>query len=76
MKYAYILYFVFAVFIIGFGSALLINGMPISWKIVCILLIGVYFLYRGIATCVNQKRRRKSVRRSTTGTIRLTHNII
>ena len=41
MKYAYILYFVFAVFIIGFGSALLINGMPISWKIVCILLIGV-----------------------------------
>lgn len=30
MKYAYILYFVFAVFIIGFGSALLINGMPIS----------------------------------------------
>ena len=28
MKYAYILYFVFAVFIIGFGSALLINGMP------------------------------------------------
>ena len=59
MKYAYILYFVFAVFIIGFGSALLINGMPISWKIVCILLIGVYFLYRGIATCVNQKRRRE-----------------
>lgn len=33
--------------------------MPISWKIVCILLIGVYFLYRGIATCVNQKRRRE-----------------
>ena len=59
MKYAYILYFVFAVFIIGFGSALLINGTPISWKIVCILLIGVYFLYRGIATCVNQKRRRE-----------------
>ena len=59
MKYAYILYFVFAVFIIAFGSALLINGMPISWKIVCILLIGVYFLYRGIATCVNQKRRRE-----------------
>lgn len=59
MKYAYILYFVFAVFIIGFGSALLIKGVPISWKIVCILLIGVYFLYRGIATCVNQKRRRE-----------------
>lgn len=75
MKYAYILYFVFAVFIIGFGSALLINGMPISWKIVCILLIGVYFLYRRIATCVNQNAA-ASVRRSTTGTIRLTHNII
>ncbi|HBN01606.1 MAG TPA: hypothetical protein DD383_03115 [Rikenellaceae bacterium] len=59
MKYAYILYFVFAVFIIGFGSALLIKGVPISWKIVCILLIGIYFLYRGIATCVNQKRRRE-----------------
>ncbi len=59
MTYAYILYFVFAVFIIGFGSALLIKGVPISWKIVCILLIGVYFLYRGIATCVNQKRRRE-----------------
>ncbi len=59
MKYAYILYFVFAVFIIGFGSALLIKGVPISWKIVCILLIGIYFLYRGIATYVNQKRRRE-----------------
>ncbi len=53
MKYVYILYFVFAVFIIGFGSTLLINGVPVSWKIVCILLIGSYFLYRGIATCVN-----------------------
>lgn len=59
MKYVYILYFVFAVFIIGFGSALLINGVPFSWKTACILLIGVYFLYRGIATCVNQKRRRE-----------------
>ena len=59
MKYIYILYFVFAVFIIGFGSALLINGIPFSWKTVCILLIGVYFLYRGIATSVNQKRRRE-----------------
>ena len=59
MKYVYILYFVFAVFIIGFGSALLINGVPFSWKMACILRIGVYFLYRGIATCVNQKRRRE-----------------
>ena len=59
MRYIFILYFVFAVFIIGFGSALLIGGTPISWKIVCILLIGVYFLYRGIATCVNEKRRRE-----------------
>ena len=57
MKYIYILYFVFAVFIIGFGSALLINGVPFSWKTACILLIGVYFLYRGVAACVNQKRR-------------------
>jgi 4-hydroxybenzoate polyprenyltransferase len=59
MKYIYILYFVFAVFIIGFGSALLINGVPVSWKIVCILLIGVYFLYRVTAVCINQKRRRE-----------------
>ncbi len=59
MKYIFVLYFVFAVFIIGFGSALLINGVPFSWKIGGILLIGIYFLYRGIATCVNRKRRRK-----------------
>lgn len=59
MKYIFVLYFVFAVFIIGFGSALLISGVPFSWKIGGILLIGLYFLYRWIATCVNQKRRRE-----------------
>ncbi len=59
MRYVFILYFVFAVFIIGFGAALLINGVPFSWKIGGILLIGLYFLYRGTATCVNQKRRRE-----------------
>lgn len=59
MKYIYILYFVFAAFILGFGSVILIGGTEISWKIVCILLIGLYFLYRGIAVCVNQRRRKE-----------------
>ncbi len=59
MRYIYILYFVFAAFILGFGAAILIGGTEISWKIVCILLIGLYFLYRGIAVCINQKRRKE-----------------
>ncbi len=59
MKYIYILYFVFAVFILGFGAALLIGGEAFTWKIGAILLIGLYFLYRGIAVRVNQKRRRE-----------------
>ena len=59
MKYVFILYFVFAVFVLGFGTALLIGGTPFSWKIGCILLIGVYFLSRGVAVCVNNKRRRE-----------------
>ena len=45
MRYIFILYFVFAVFIIGFGSALLIGGTPLSWKIVCILLIVLQWLF-------------------------------
>ncbi len=57
MKYIYIIYFVLAVFAAGFGAALLVNGVPLNWKIIGIILIGVYFLYRGIATCVNQRRR-------------------
>lgn len=59
MKYIFILYLVFAVFIIGFGATLLIEGEAFTWKIGAILLIGVYFLYRGVAVCVNQKRRRE-----------------
>lgn len=59
MRYIFILYFVFAAFILGFGASILIGGTEISWKIVCILLIGLYFLYRGIAVCINQKRRKE-----------------
>ena len=61
-KYMNIIYFVFAAFILYFGAATLINGEGKLWANICIVLIGLYFLYRGIAVTVNNSRRRERER--------------
>lgn len=52
-----LIYFVVAAFIIGFGIAAIVNGSDKAWTNILILLIGCYFIYRGIALTVNAKRR-------------------
>ncbi len=51
-------------FIIGFAAAMLIGGSGKLWANICILLIGLYFLYRGIAVTVNNARRKERERLS------------
>lgn len=58
-KYINIIYFVFAIFIIAFGITVLVTGSGKLWANICIILIGLYFLYRGIAVTVNNARRRE-----------------
>lgn len=58
MKYTNILYFVLSAFILFFGGRLLLAGEGKTATNICILLIGLYFLYRGIATTVNARIRR------------------
>ncbi|MBR4756274.1 MAG: hypothetical protein IK076_04965 [Bacteroidales bacterium] len=58
-KYINILYFVFAAFILWFGIATLAGGEGKLWANICIVLIGLYFLYRGIAVTVNNSRRKE-----------------
>ena len=62
VKFMNIIYFVFAIFIIGFAAAMLIGGSGKLWANICILLIGLYFLYRGIAVTVNNIRRKERER--------------
>ena len=62
MKYVNIIYFVFAVFILAFGIATLVNGTGKLWANICIVLIGLYFLYRGVAMTVNKARRKERER--------------
>ena len=57
MKYTNILYFVLSAFILFFGGRLLLAGEGKTATNICILLIGLYFLYRGIATTVNARIR-------------------
>ena len=59
-----IIYFVFAVFIIGFAITLLVSGSGKLWANICILLIGIYFFYRGVAVTINNARRRERERLS------------
>ena len=58
MKYTNLLYFVLSAFILFFGGKLLLSGEGKTATNICILLIGLYFLYRGIATTVNTRIRR------------------
>ena len=61
-KFINIIYFVIAAFIIFFGVEALIDGSGKLWANICITLIGVYFLYRGIAVTVNNAHRRERER--------------
>ena len=61
-KYIKILYIIYAAFILYFGIATLVNGEGKLWANICIVLIGVYFLYRGVAVTVNNKRRNERER--------------
>ena len=56
-RYINIIYFLFAAFILYFGIATLLGGEGKLWANICIVLIGLYFLYRGIAVTVNNIRR-------------------
>ena len=56
-KFLNIIYFIVAAFIIAFGVAAVVNGSGKTWANILILLIGCYFVYRGIALTVNAKRR-------------------
>ncbi|MDI9551143.1 MAG: hypothetical protein ACOX5T_01570 [Candidatus Cryptobacteroides sp.] len=62
MRYANILYFVFSAFIIGFSVTMLASPGGKLWQELLILLIGLYFLYRGYALTVNRIRRRERER--------------
>ncbi len=61
-KFINIIYFVVAAFIIFFGVTALIEGSGKLWANICITLIGVYFLYRGIAVTVNNAHKRERER--------------
>ncbi len=66
MKYVHYLYFVLAAFILFFAAKLLIAGEGKMGTNICILLIGIYFLYRGIASTVNARIRRERERQEET----------
>ncbi len=57
-KYLGIVYLVLAVFVIIFGTANFINGSGKTWQNILIVLIGLYFAYRAVATIHNAKVRK------------------
>lgn len=59
MKYIGIIYFILAAFIIVFGVLNLVNGSGRLWINILIVVIGAYYLYRGVATTVNRINRSK-----------------
>ena len=61
-KFLNIIYFVVAAFILFFGVSALVDGSGKLWANLCILLIGLYFIYRGIALTVNNAHRRERER--------------
>ena len=58
-NYLGIVYLVLAEFIIIFGTAKFINGSGKTWQNILIVLIGLYFAYRGVATIHNAKVRKE-----------------
>lgn len=59
MKYTGILYFIFSIFILVFGTLSLVDGRGKLWVNIAILAIGVYYLYRGITVTVKSIRQKK-----------------
>jgi len=59
MRHINILYFVFAVFALAFGITLLVSGQGKLWANIGIVLIGLYYLYRGIAITYNNRLRKE-----------------
>lgn len=59
-KYLGIVYLVLAVFVILFGTANFINGSGKTWQNILIVLIGLYFAYRGVASVYNAGVRKKN----------------
>lgn len=62
MKHIGIIYFIVAAAILSYGIMMLVNGQGKLWADICITLIGVYYLYRGIATTYNAKVRKERER--------------
>ena len=58
-KFLNIIYFVLSAFILFFGVTALLDDSGKIWTKICILLIGLYFLYRGIALTVNNAHARE-----------------
>lgn len=58
-RYIGILYFIISIIVLAFGIMTLVQGEGKLWANICIVLIGVYFLYRGVAAMVNENIRRK-----------------
>lgn len=67
MKFINIIYFVLAVFILAFGIAAMVSGQGKTWANICILLIGLYFMYRGFAVTWNNRLRREEEQRRIDG---------
>lgn len=62
MKHIGIIYFIVAAAILAYGIMMLVNGQGKLWADICITLIGVYYLYRGIATTHNARVRKERER--------------
>lgn len=52
-KYIGVIYLVLALFILLFGIANFIKGAGQAWQNILIVLIGLYFAYRGVASIHN-----------------------
>ncbi|MBP3795112.1 MAG: hypothetical protein IJU74_01230 [Bacteroidales bacterium] len=55
MKYLFFLYYIMGLIAVGWGIAGLVNGEGKTFTFIAILLIGVYFLGRGIYLTVHRK---------------------
>ena len=59
-KYIGIVYLVLAVFILFFGITNFVKGAGQAWQNILIVLIGLYFAYRGVASVYNAGVRKKN----------------
>lgn len=59
-KYIGIIYLVLALFILFFGIANFVKGAGQAWQNILIVLIGLYFAYRGVASVHNAVVRKEN----------------